>query len=127
MSNLTDAGHGRFVIDTDGRRQSAWAVADGARTWVFIGGHTWVIEPAASERRTGAGADAGALASPMPAKVVQVAVTSGDHVQTGDLLVLLEAMKMELAIKAPRDAVVRAVRCQPGDLVQAGVPLVELS
>jgi 3-methylcrotonyl-CoA carboxylase alpha subunit len=39
---------------------------------------------------------------------------------------MLEAMKMELPIKAPREGVVRAVHCHTGDLVQPGVNLVEL-
>ena len=50
-----------------------------------------------------------------------------DAVRRGDVLVMLEAMKMELPLRAPHDGVVRAVRCAPGDLVQPGAPLVELA
>ena len=39
---------------------------------------------------------------------------------------MLEAMKMELPIKAPRDGSVKSIACQPGELVQPGVPLLEL-
>jgi 3-methylcrotonyl-CoA carboxylase alpha subunit len=39
---------------------------------------------------------------------------------------VLEAMKMELTIKAPRDGRVKAIACRAGDLVQPGVPLIEL-
>ncbi len=67
-----------------------------------------------------------ALSSPMPATVAGVEVNAGDMVTAGDLLVTLEAMKMELPIRSPRDGRVKAVNCQKGDLVQPGVPLVEL-
>jgi biotin carboxyl carrier protein len=55
-----------------------------------------------------------------------VNVEPGQRVTKGDLLVMLEAMKMELPVKAPRDAVVRAIACRPGELVQPGMPLLEL-
>ena len=41
------------------------------------------------------------------------------------VLIMLEAMKMELPIKAPRDGRVMAIACRPGELVQPGVPLIE--
>ena len=47
-------------------------------------------------------------------------------VSEGDTLIVLEAMKMELPIKAPRGGVVKAVHCAKGDLVQPGVNLLEL-
>ena len=43
-----------------------------------------------------------------------------------DVLIALEAMKMELPIRAPRDGVVKAVHCQPGELVQPGQVLLDL-
>ena len=67
-----------------------------------------------------------ALASPMPATVVDVRVSVGDRVSRGDVMIVLEAMKMELPIAAPRDGTVTAVQCQPGELVQAGIPLLTL-
>jgi acetyl-CoA/propionyl-CoA carboxylase biotin carboxyl carrier protein len=66
-----------------------------------------------------------ALSSPMPATVRSVHVTPGQVVARGDLLVMLEAMKMEMPIRAPRDGTVTFIRCKPAELVQAGVPLVE--
>jgi biotin carboxyl carrier protein len=67
-----------------------------------------------------------ALAAPMPATVASIHVEVGQNVGTGDLLITLEAMKMELPIRAPRIARVKAIACRRGELVQAGVPLVEL-
>jgi biotin carboxyl carrier protein len=67
-----------------------------------------------------------ALASPMPATVIGVKVAAGDSITRGDVLIVLEAMKMELPIVAPRDGRIRSVMCKPGELVQPGLALVEL-
>ena len=63
----------------------------------------------------------------MPGTVVDVAVGVGQQVRAGDLLLTLEAMKMELPIRAPKDGVVTAVRCAAGELVQPGPPLIEIT
>ena len=117
-------GHGRFRVD--GRL--AYAVKDRQRAWVFIDGRTYVIE--GDDRDESAGAhstdDQMALSAPMPATVVAITVTPGQEVAAGDLLVMLEAMKMELPIRAPHAGRVKTLVCREGDLVQPGVPLVEL-
>jgi 3-methylcrotonyl-CoA carboxylase alpha subunit len=71
-------------------------------------------------------ATAQTLSAPMPATVIKVLVHPGDTVKKGDIVVLLEAMKMELPVRALSDAVVTAVRCRAGELVQANATLVEL-
>ena len=70
--------------------------------------------------------DAGAIRAPMPGIVTAVAVTTGQAVARGDTLAVLEAMKMELPVKAPRDGRVTAVRCAAGDRVDPDTPLMEL-
>ena len=62
----------------------------------------------------------------MPATVVKVLAVPGQSVRSGDTLVIVEAMKMELPVRAPSDAIVKAVRCQERDVVQADQTLVEL-
>jgi biotin carboxyl carrier protein len=66
------------------------------------------------------------LTAPMPATVLKVLVTPGSTVRTGDTIMILEAMKMELPVRVTADGVVRTVSCREGDLVQAGALLVEL-
>lgn len=124
---VTALGDGRFLV-TDGVRQSlAYAVATRDARWVFLDGHTYVVEPdVPSRKRTRAGNEQAALAAPMPATVALVNVRPGQEVAAGDLLVMLEAMKMELPIKAPRAGRVKSIACRKGDLVQPGVPLLEL-
>ena len=117
-------GNGRFRVD--GRL--AYAARGRRSTWVFIDGRTYVIEPESRDasNRIHATDDQIALSAPMPATVLAINVGPGQEVAEGDLLVMLEAMKMELPIRAPRAARVKAVNCREGDLVQPGVPLLEL-
>ncbi len=119
----------RFRAVVDGRRVPVWIVDDGDRCRVFADGCTFtfeldldVTEPARTKRPD----HDEALAAPMPATVTATRAVAGQGVQAGDVLIVLEAMKMELTIRAPRDGVVDQVHCRAGDLVQPGVPLVTL-
>jgi acetyl-CoA carboxylase biotin carboxylase subunit len=82
--------------------------------------------PIAARRRPHAAGGQQSVTAPMPATVLKVAVKPGDAVKKGDLVVLLEAMKMELPVRAPADGVIASVTCQVGDLVQADATLIEL-
>jgi biotin carboxyl carrier protein len=62
----------------------------------------------------------------MVANVVQIPVASGDAVEAGDTVVLLESMKMEIPVLAERRGTVSAVRVSVGDVVQEGDVLVSL-
>lgn len=64
--------------------------------------------------------------SPMPGTVLDIKVKVGDTVKSGDTLIVLEAMKMENAIVAPKDAKVVAVHVTKGQTVESGGALVSL-
>ncbi|MFT4744143.1 MAG: 3-methylcrotonyl-CoA carboxylase alpha subunit, partial [Yoonia sp.] len=66
------------------------------------------------------------VAAPMPGLIHDVAVTTGDLVTQGQLLVVLEAMKMEHILRAPRDGTVQSVSAVTGGQVSAGDVLVAL-
>lgn len=103
----------------------AFAVANGDRRLVFLDGEVFEFEVQAQGRRRGA-AHHSSLTAPMPATVVRINVSAGDAVKKGETLIVLEAMKMELPIRAPADGIVTSVACQEGQLVQPGVALVEM-
>lgn len=66
------------------------------------------------------------LASPMPGKVIKLHVQPGDEVKKGSLLLIVEAMKMENNITAPRDAIVKEVFVSEQDMVERNKPLILL-
>jgi acetyl-CoA/propionyl-CoA carboxylase biotin carboxyl carrier protein len=77
--------------------------------------------------RSGAGALAGSLEAPMPGTVLFVHVANGDAVTEGDVLLVLESMKMELSITAPRDGTVEGLELAVGDRVALKQPLVAVT
>jgi biotin carboxyl carrier protein len=117
----------RVVVD--GRAHRLFLAGPAEAPWVWHDGV--VYRPEVSDRarpaRARARETAGSLSAPMPATVRAIHVAPGDAVRRGDTLMVLEAMKMELPLKAPADGTVAAVACRVGDLVQPGVALVELS
>ncbi len=74
-----------------------------------------------------AGASGDAVKSPMQATIVKVAVEDGQHVVKGDLIVVLEAMKMEQPIQAHKDGVIGAINATAGTTVSAGHQLLTIS
>jgi len=125
---VTEAGAGLYVVD-DGQRRWHIAVADaGDERWVSVDGQVAVIDvesDTAGEPRKKSSTGA-AMMAPMPATVVKVLVGPGQSVAEGETVLVLEAMKMELPIRAPRAGLIAAVHCAQGDLVQPGVALVDL-
>jgi biotin carboxyl carrier protein len=109
-------------IATD--RLFAAVVAD--TRWIFHDGTAFevAVESEGAVRRRSQ--HQGSLMAPMPATVVSVHARAGEHVTRGSTLIVLEAMKMELPVRAPADGTVKAVHCKQGDLVQPGVALIEL-
>lgn len=79
----------------------------------------------APRRRSAAAA--GDLNAPMPGQVTEVHVSAGERVTRGQLLLMMEAMKMEIRVTAPYDGLVTALHVQANDLVQRGQILVDLT
>lgn len=125
---VVPTGPGLYLVSHGARRWRV-AVADAGDTrWVSVGGQVAIVEVDTGRSRgpRRRSAHAGAMAAPMPATVVKILVEPGQQVAEGATVLVLEAMKMELPIRAPRAGVVKAVPCTVGALVQPGVALVEL-
>jgi acetyl-CoA/propionyl-CoA carboxylase, biotin carboxylase, biotin carboxyl carrier protein len=121
-------GPGVVQVEVDGRTQTLYVAGPAHDRWVYWNGRVFrgdFRSNAAVRRGSHAGTAMRTLSAPMPATIVTVHVKAGDAVTKGQVLMLLEAMKMELPIRAPGDAVVAAVRGSAGDLVQADTPLIE--
>lgn len=116
-----------YLVGDDTRRWRVAVAGAGDMRWVFVDGQVVLLpvgDRDSSAPRSKAKGDAGMMA-PMPATVVTVNVAAGQSVKHGETLIVLEAMKMELPIRAPHDGVVKAVHCTKGELVQPGVNLLE--
>jgi len=125
---VTRIAPGAYRVEHDGRSEIVYVASSADDRWAFCNGavfHGGLGERASSPAYPGAAAPQ-SLFAPMPATVVKVLVQPGTAVKKGQAVVLLEAMKMELPVRAPADAVVAAVHCQEGDLVKAGALLVDL-
>ncbi len=113
-------------IDVDGRKIRVAVARAGNAVWVSWSGVTKRLSPESSSAPQAVSGDR-ELRAPMTGRVVNVAATVGATVRAGESLVVLEAMKMEYRIAAPRDGVVESLACRQGDRVELGSVLVTLA
>jgi biotin carboxyl carrier protein len=134
MARVTRIGAGVYLVTHDENDEAGGETHEivyvaGSRgdTWAFSKGRVFRPgEPVRQAIRPRAIGAVQSLTAPMPATIVKVLVTAGQAVKTGDTLVVVEAMKMELPIRAPSDAVVKTIRCHEGEIVKSDQTLVEL-
>ena len=117
-----------LVTRADGNHAVVAHAGTTAAPWLFASGQAWQADVVPEGARSRSAATAGDdMMAPMPATVVAIAAAAGTRVTAGDPVVVLEAMKMELVVRAPRDGEVSAVHCRVGELVQPGARLAELT
>ena len=116
-------GGAELVIGTDLGVERAVVVREGDTVFVHLHGrvHRLRVVTHRDDARPGPeDAGDGFAASPMTGVVMKVLVGPGDAVSSGDALFMVEAMKMEYVVEAPRDVVIDAVQASPGDTVDIG-------
>ena len=114
---------GRVLFD--GVLRTPAVVTDGDRLVVVDEGETWtlsLVDPWAPPDAAVEGADR--VVAPMPGRIIAVQAKPGQAVARGDVLMVLEAMKVQMRLTAPRDGVISAVLTEPGALVEEGAELV---
>jgi len=116
---------GAFTTQAGGALHPAEGARDGETIWVRYRGRTYrfTLERGRRSRRA---RPAGDLSSPMPGQVQKVLVAEGDTVEIDQPLLVVEAMKMQLEIRAPRTGTVSRLLAREGDQVEAGAPLAEV-
>jgi len=129
VSRIAD---GAYLVERDGKRAIVYVAGTAESLWASCNGHVFCDvsrpDPTSRARRLDASADARqVLTAPMPATVRAVLAKPGTRVEKGDTIVVLEAMKMELPIRAERNGVIHAVYCEAGELVQPDAVLVEIA
>ena len=108
---------------------------DDGKWEVSIDGNLYEVEIDQGSRRSqrkkrdsnrGGGSSSGLISSAIPGKIVSVLVSEGDKVDSGSVVIVLEAMKMQNEIKAGIDGKVEKIMCKPGERIEANVPLMEI-
>ena len=123
----TPTGEGLCRTQSGRSLPFAWAWV-GAELHLWLDGDLFVFQREESRRRgsSGGGDASGDILAPMPGAVLAVLVSEGDLVERNQTVALMESMKMELVITAPRAGVVRRVSVEPGQQVDRGMRLLEL-
>jgi 3-methylcrotonyl-CoA carboxylase alpha subunit len=116
---------GKLSATIAGTKRTGYFLADGQAFDLFVDGRQYRV--ALPDPLAGGTAEAasGGLAAPMPGTIRGLLAEAGDHVEKGQALVILEAMKMEHTIRAPSAGTVRSLNCAEGAMVEAGTLLVE--
>jgi acetyl-CoA/propionyl-CoA carboxylase, biotin carboxylase, biotin carboxyl carrier protein len=115
-----------LVVDDESRPVSLFR--DGHAVWIVDGAAEPArFAPAAAAGAEGGVAGAGSLEAPMPGVVIEIRSEVGAEVGEGDVLVVLESMKMELSIQSPRDGTVAEVLVAIGDQIARGQTLIALA
>jgi acetyl-CoA/propionyl-CoA carboxylase biotin carboxyl carrier protein len=115
------------VVEVDGKRIEVSLPAA-----LFAGTGSGAAAPAVAKRKKGAGAsgtggNGNEIKAPMQSTVVKIAVEVGQEVNEGDLVVVLEAMKMEQPLTAHKSGTVKSIGAAVGETVPAGTMLIEFS
>lgn len=126
---LSDGGW-RLQLAGENQAKTVYTAAQGKYRYVQVMGETiqtlTVPELRTGKRRGSSAGGSGRLVAQMPGQVVDVYVAAGDSVTSGQTLLVLEAMKMEIRITAPRDGIVKQVAVKKSDVVEREQVLVEL-
>ncbi len=122
---LCDGAMGRWRIEASQRDHTVWlfAMPLASTSQTLRLEYTRQHPGAARGQQTQARSD---QTAPMTGRVVKVNVLPGDSVEAGDVLVVLEAMKMEHSVRAAWAGQVSEVNCKQGELVEGGTRLVEV-
>lgn len=118
-----------LALRLSGMRRMATVQRQGERVDVFVEGmHTMLCLQDPLKQALHKEADqTGGLTAPMPGKIIAVHVTAGQAVKQGDALLVMEAMKMEHAVIAPVDGVVKEIFYGVGEQVSEGLALIALT
>lgn len=127
--NLHSEDDGTAILTVDGHSQRAVVAVRGDDVFVHIDGVAYQLRyehPLQRLAAQGGGAAEDSVKAPMPGSLVAAHVKAGDAVTKGQALLVIESMKMETTIAAPRDGVVQAVQFAPAQTFDRDAVLVTL-
>ena len=107
--------------------QNVFIISDKDKTYLSIDGENYILEKdKTSKAKTGKQQKGNSVFSPMPGLLVEVPVSVGDKVKSGETLAIVEAMKMQNELPSPRDGIVKKITGKEGEQVDALQVIVEL-
>lgn len=124
--DISELSPGTFLLRRDGSLETFHCVRVGRTIHLSWRGSVYRLEEVDDEDASAHRSPSGTLEAPMPGKITAVRVGIGERVSKGDEVLVVEAMKMENAVRAPRDGVVKGLNVKVGDVVAAGHLLAEL-
>lgn len=125
---VLDSQPGQITLQLENRPVTIYWANDGNHKWVSMGGCAYLLDKPSGRmrKRAGEAAAESSLHAPMPSLVRSIEITEDDIVERGQTLLLLEAMKMEIRLRAPRRARVSRILASAGQTVERDQVLVEL-
>jgi len=111
-------GKGAYTLELDGKRIALRIAVGEDATFIHLNGRAYEVgrtDPSQTLGESGGDAAQDQMIAPMPGVVVSVAVAPGDSVAEGQALLVIESMKLETTITAPRDGIVAEVPFSTGD------------
>jgi acetyl/propionyl-CoA carboxylase alpha subunit len=113
----------------NGRQYRVRSMKIGADLWLHVNGQIYVVSPEIKKKssREGSGVESdGQVLAPMPGKILKVNISEGAAVEANQVLIVMEAMKMEYSLSAPIQGRVKSLAVKVGELVELNQMLVEV-
>lgn len=118
-----------ILLENSGAKHQAVVDVIGNKIWIHFRGKTFVVDRESRvDRRSsaGGGSHPGKIMAPMPGKITKILVQKNQKLNSGDTVLVMEAMKMEYTLKAEISGAVAKLDCSVGDQVTLGKLLVEI-
>lgn len=121
-----------FEIELAGKKLRVPAQKVKGLLWFHFNGRTYSVESAkpmghSASGRNASVAHAGEIRAPMPGRVTKIHFQEGDRVEVNQVVVVMEAMKMEYSLKAAGSGIIKKINCQSEEQVRVGQVLVEIT
>lgn len=96
--------------------------------WVHLGSETFLYKPESkhSKQKSSHSVASNTVTSPMPGKIIKIATNVDEKIGDGQVVIIMEAMKMEYSLKSTKAGTVKRISCKAGDQVQLGQVLLEV-
>ena len=116
-----------FQFDFESKKYKALGQVVGTNLWLHFRGKNYVVPLAQEKKKRGGGPQSqrNSITAPMPGKISKILLSENQDVKVGQVVVVMEAMKMEYTLKSEVDGKIKKVTTEVGDQVQLGQVLVE--